>query len=65
MTRETFNEAHAILVKIEKLNQIMARIKGEFHEFEYDKQIKDLIGNDIMLLIDNKIGWLQKDFANL
>ena len=65
MNRATFDHAYLILDRIEKLKAIRLKMDREFPEFGYDTAAKELIGYEIYTMIDNKIGWLEKDFNEL
>lgn len=65
MDIETFDWGNILLNRIAKLEHFRAKIDREFPEFGYDLEAKELIGNDIYSIIDNKIGWLKKEFEEL
>lgn len=64
MTQDQFEKGYILTDKIRKLQHMKEKLKRDFPEWEYDKEAKET-GDEIIQLIDNKIGSLENDFSEL
>lgn len=64
MTRDNYTKATVKIDRINRINNVIEKLKREFPEFEYDVEAKEL-GNAIFSMLQMRLHIEQREFDEL